>query len=164
MRWKMDDQTLNDLEYDFSRRWREQGGSTIPEPLYAALRDRLGEDFKATLVHPVGVPGHVAFLIIDEEERVVRVEYHVGSETTDIAFLGSLAGGQYAESVRMAETGQQIEGVFSHPRSGEYRITLEPPPKAESYLDEFDARARDRTVELLAQLRRWSSEPLPPQP
>jgi hypothetical protein len=163
MRWKMDDQTLSDLEYDFSRRWREQGGPTIPEPLYAALRDRLGDGFKATLVHPVGVPGHVAFLIIDEEEQVVRVEYHAGAETTDIAFFGSLAGGEYAESVRTAEAGQAVEGAFSHPRSGELRITLDPPATAQSYLHEFDVRARDRTVELLALFRRWSSEP-PPQP
>jgi hypothetical protein len=164
MRWQIDEQTLNDLEYDFSRLWREQGGPTIPEPLYAALKDRLDDDFKPALIHPVGVPGHVSFLMIDEEQQVVRVEYHVGSETTDIAFLGLLAGGEYAESVRTVETGHTIEAVFSHPRSGEIRITLEPPAQAQSYLHEFDIRARDRTVELLARFRRWSTEPQPPQP
>jgi hypothetical protein len=97
--------------------------------------------------------------MIDEEEHAVRVEYHVGSETTDIAFFGSLAGGQYVESVRLTEKGDETEGVFSHERSGEFRITLGPPPPVGGDLREGDSRARDRTVQLLAQFRKWATAP-----
>ena len=159
MGWKIDEQTLSDLEHDFSRHWHEQGGPAIPAPLSSALAGRLSKGFKAALVHPIGPPGHVTFLIIDEEERAVRVEYHAGSETTDIAFLGSLVGGQYVESVRLTEKGDETEGVFSHERSGELRITLGPPPPVGGNLGEEDSRARDRTVQLLAQFRKWATAP-----
>jgi hypothetical protein len=106
----MDDWFLEDLEHDFANQWR----TGIPDPLYAALTGRLGERFKAALVHPLEwEEDTVRYLVVSEggeEACLVRFER---PSTTTISFLGSLAGGEYTEMVSFDEEGVRASKASS---------------------------------------------------
>jgi hypothetical protein len=155
----MDDWFFEDLEHDFANRWQ----TGIPDPLYAALRDRLGEHFKAALVHPMGGDEDVAaFLIVSEGGEEACLARFERPSTTTISFLGSLAGGEYTETVTLDEEGrQEVEGIFKHSgRIGDapLRVTVSPPPSA-SAMRQFTRRARERSEQLLQQFRAWTAQP-----
>ena len=56
MTWKMDDEFFTNLEYDFGHHWVghvEGVMARIPDPLFAALKERIPADFEAVRVHAI---------------------------------------------------------------------------------------------------------------
>jgi hypothetical protein len=63
----------------------------IPDPLFAALKERIPADFEAVRVHAIR-KDDITFLVVGKNDEAVLVRFELPSTTT-ITFLGPLAGG-----------------------------------------------------------------------
>jgi hypothetical protein len=136
----MDDQFYEDLEYDFLTRAPSPGSAPIPDPIYRAIKDRLGNDFKPRLVHPIG-DKPFAHLFVAKTGEAIRATYEEPA-TTKFDFLGDLAGGSYSEIVEATDQGLKVEGVFTHERAGEpIRVMLDPSGSPRGHLYPEEQRA-----------------------
>jgi hypothetical protein len=158
---------LDVAEFYFARRWDE---NEVPHAFYGAIRQVFGANFEPDLIHPVEREGSndVALLMTVEADEAVLVEFEPPSTTT-ISFLGSLAGGMYAEIVRRVGEGRsyEIESVFEHERLGDRSLRAHgdpPPPTVSPYAQPGEQAARERTEQLRRTFRRWGATAEPKQP
>jgi hypothetical protein len=83
------DDWFEDLEHDFANRQR----TGVPDPLYSALRDSLGENFNPSLVHPIGEGDDVAFLVVSKaaDACLIRFDANDAVRGADPQSLGPLS-------------------------------------------------------------------------
>lgn len=152
-----------DIEYDLQR-WNSQfeGGLTDTRPLVHALRQRLGQRFEPDLVQ--GLDGdNIRFLMVGKEDDDVLLVAFEPPDITTVAFLGSLAGGEYEETVIGARGVPKVRGVFTHPRlkGGSASVTVPPRLSPERRFQNGKEDAVERAEAMLERLQRWATLPPP---
>jgi hypothetical protein len=130
----------------------------IPPPLWLGFRYSLGEEFDVTLAQILSADEFdiTVFLLADEQAFLVRC--NLAGEITEVSFLGSLAGGDYTETVEDL----QATGRFEHPRlanDGPLTIKFKPNPDEREPVSNAMARAVERERVLREFFRRAAATP-----
>lgn len=130
----------------------------IPPVLWDGFRFSLGEEFDVTLAQILSADemDMTVFLLADEQALLVRCR--LAAEITEVTFLGSLAGGEYTETVEE----RQATGRFEHPRlgnDGPLEIEFKSNPNEHQPVSDATARAVERERALREFFRRAAATP-----